>query len=482
MFIIPYSTDVHDGRIRLAALEIIGLCLLVHIFVSIDARRVERKVADAMQLWQQEQMEKLYDTTKTAVDHIAQIEKLIDDYTNKTISGPPQDLLARIMEVRKTSLMYRLGLIFDDFRLHALLTSMFTHGGWFHLIGNMIMFYVCGLAMEQYWGYWRFLIIYLVCGVAADAAFAGTVAASHAQMNGIPLVGASGAIAGIMGAFLMTHSRVRVKLFYMFGFWFRGVFALPAYVYFGFWFLQQVASALLDANHTSGVAYTAHIGGFIVGGVLGKLVKSADEAAIVDPRLARIQQRKTAEAEARAFPKGFYHTPTQGIHEPITEEDGKPEAPSMAAAERAGWESLERGDAARARVQLSLAMNTSLQNFDQYRPGFAALFTNLIKHRDRLQFSQNEYYQWGKLLESLKEYKFAIICFDFAAFKEGNAHIQKNSLLEASRLRIKTSYQLGKVQRDMEFLLSIDPEGIAGNQAREMLGELRGMLPLSMRR
>ena len=170
------------------------------------------------------------------------------------------------------------------------------------------------------------------------------------------------------------------------------------------------------------------------------------------------------------------------MHESITEEDETPEAPSIAATEQAGWEALERGDAARARVQLSLAMNTSLQYFDQYRQGFTVFFTNLIKQRDRLQFSQNEYYQWGKRLESLKEYKFAIICFDFAAFQEENAHIQKNSLLEASRLRIKTSYQLGKVQRDMEFLLSIDPDGIAGNQAREVLGELGGMSSLPMRR
>ncbi|MBN1576721.1 MAG: rhomboid family intramembrane serine protease [Chitinispirillaceae bacterium] len=471
MFIIPFSTDVHDGRIRLAALEIIGLCLIVHIFVTVDNKRVERDIVKATQLWERERAEKMA-ADSTGVNAILEMEKMIENYTNKRIPESYKELQNRIKEVRKTSLIYRLGLVLSDFKLHALFTSMFTHAGWMHLIGNMFFFYVCGVAMEQYWGYWRFLIIYLGCGLAAHAAFAGMSFATNTFSSGIPLVGASGAIAGMMGAFVLTHFRVNVKLFYFIGFR-GGVFELPAYAYLGFWFLEQIFYALMDTNHSSGVAYTAHIGGFVAGGVLGKLIKSEDDASVVNPPLAQRQRERAAEAGRSSFPRGFYHAPASDERTIEEIAEGERETPSVIATEKAGWEALERGDVAQARQRLSLAMNTSLQYPDQFRADFANLFTNLIKQRDRLQFSQNEYYQWGKRLDALKEYKFAIICFDFAAFRDENAHIQKNSLLEASRLRIKTGYQTGKVRRDMEYLLGIDPDGIAGSQAREMLGQLK---------
>lgn len=469
MLIVPFSTDVHDGTIRLAALEIIGICLLVHLFVSADQGRIRKEAVKVMDQWRQERIERMYDRSRSKTERSSQVDEIVG-----TITGAPsEELRERLLEVRKRSLMYRLGLVLDDFHLHALFTSMFTHGGWFHLIGNMLLFYVCGLAMEQYWGYWKFLIIYLGCGVAAAGTFAGTVIASQADMHGIPLVGASGAIAGIMGAFLVTHTRVRVKLFYALGFWFRGVLAIPAWIYFGFWFLQQVAAALFDPNHSSGVAYTAHIGGFVVGGLLGNLVKSDDDAAIVNPNLARIQKQKEKNTGSGQVSGGFYYASAKTVEEALQEEDEPTESPSVAVTIQEAWEMLDRGEVQGARANLSKAIFICFQSFEDHRVLFNDLFSGIVKQRERVQFSQNEYYQWGKQLEQLGETKYAIISFDLAAFTGENDHVRKNSLLASARLRMAAGTQLDRVQRDMEFLKKIDPGGIAGEQAAELLEQLR---------
>ena len=503
----PYSTDVHDGKIRLAGLEIIGVCLIVHIFVAADMKRVNRDLNQAIGLWQQEQMERRTSHSNR--------NKADEDYNNRdeeqssseadTASGPPKDLQARIKEVQKTSLIYRLGLVLSDFKLYAVFTSMFTHSGWLHLIGNMIFFYVCGLAMEQYWGYWRFLIIYLVCGIAADASYA---VASGAHASGIPLVGASGAIAGAMGAFMVTHSRVRVKLFYTIGFWRWGSFSVPAYLYIGFWFLQQVLAVFLNRGHSSGVAYTAHIGGFLAGAIFGKLIASDYETEVVDPVLARQQQAvghtagknaipvgfnsmpaeriaipkgySNMPVESSAIPKGFQNMPAGIGNIPDTARAEGPDSENSLglAAEADGWQTLVRGDAQLATRHLSYAMSCYLESPGRNRAQVVDLLGKIVKVRARLCFTQNEYYQWGKRLGAAQEFKFAIICFDLAALTEGNAHIQKNSLLESSRLRIQTAYQFDKVRRDMQFLLTLEPQGIFANQAREIIGQLKGVTQL----
>jgi membrane associated rhomboid family serine protease len=493
MFIMPFSTEVHDGKIRLAGLEIIGLCVLVHVFVAADMRRVDQDAARAVEQWQQEQAEKqMSHASRYYEDEDEDVKPREDLFSSEadTASGPPKELLGRLKEVQKTSLIYRLGLVLSDFKLYAVFTSMFTHGGWFHLIGNMIFFYVCGLAMEQYWGYWRFLIIYLVCGIAAHISFAIASVATGTNTNGIPLVGASGAIAGAMGAFFATHSRVKVKLFYMIGFWKRGVWAVPAYSYLGFWFLGQIVAALRDREHSSGVAYTAHIGGFLAGAIFGKLIASDYESSVVDPMLAKRQQAKGSTTKGNAIPIGFNNIPAEAIisskksptiapeigniPEPIRVQESEPDNSEALGAEASGWQALIRRDTQQAVRNLSYAMNLYLQSPERNRQQVVDLLSKIVKQRGRLPFPQNDYYQWGKLLGAAKESKYAIVCFDLAALIEGNPHIQKNSLLEASRLRMQTRYQFDKVKRDMEYLLTIEPQGIFANQAKDMLQQMQG--------
>ena len=148
----------------------------------------------------------------------------------------------------------------------TLLTSMFMHGSWMHIIGNMIFLWAFGPAMEDAMGHGRFLFFYL----------AGGITAMLAQVLGdpnslIPCLGASGAIAAVMGAFIVTYPRDRIRTL-LFLFIFVRITFIPAALLIGFWFLTQLLNfGVIAESHTGGVAYLAHIAGFVFGTVLGRL-------------------------------------------------------------------------------------------------------------------------------------------------------------------------------------------------------------------
>ena len=154
----------------------------------------------------------------------------------------------------------------------TVLTSMFMHGGWFHLIGNMMFLWVFGNNIEDAMGHRKFFIFYLICGVGAAAA--QTLVSSHSI---IPMVGASGAISGVLGAYLLLYPRVRVHTLVVLPIYITTV-ALPAWVMLGYWILLQVLSGLagLSQIEKGGVAFFAHVGGFVVGFVLVRLFASED--------------------------------------------------------------------------------------------------------------------------------------------------------------------------------------------------------------
>ncbi len=147
---------------------------------------------------------------------------------------------------------------------HTIISAMFMHGGWLHLGGNMLYLWIFGDNVEDTFGPFKFLIFYLVCGIAATfAQFAVTPNSS------IPNVGASGAIAGVLGAYLLLfpHARVRVLVY-------NQIVAMPALVVLGLWIVLQVFSGVgsiattAQTEETGGVAYMAHVGGFVAGFVL----------------------------------------------------------------------------------------------------------------------------------------------------------------------------------------------------------------------
>jgi membrane associated rhomboid family serine protease len=165
------------------------------------------------------------------------------------------------------------------------LTSMFLHGGWAHLLGNSLYLWVFGNNVEDSLGRLRFLVFYILCGLAA--------ALTHVLLNGaspVPTVGASGAISGVLGGYLVLYPRVRVRTYFPPIF----LFHVPAWFILVFWFGEQILAGLpqlspMRPDISSGVAVWAHVGGFVAGVVLVKLFENH---ALV--------RRRTSLGEARA--------------------------------------------------------------------------------------------------------------------------------------------------------------------------------------
>lgn len=150
----------------------------------------------------------------------------------------------------------------------TLLTSMFLHGGWAHIGGNMLYLWIFGDNLEDLMGHFRYLLFYLICGFAADLSHVYTAVAMHQNLL-IPSLGASGAISGVLGGYILLFPNRRVTVILL-----RQLMDVPAYVALGFWIVLQLiqSSGILGgAEDTGGVAYAAHIGGFIAGVVLVKL-------------------------------------------------------------------------------------------------------------------------------------------------------------------------------------------------------------------
>lgn len=142
----------------------------------------------------------------------------------------------------------------------TLLSSMFLHGGWLHLLGNIWFLWVFGNNVEDSMGHRRFVAFYLICGIAAALAQVGADPDST-----IPMVGASGAISGVMGAYAVLYPRVRIHTLVVLVVLFFRV-SVPAWVMLGYWFLLQLAGANVD--QMGGVAFWAHAGGFLAGALL----------------------------------------------------------------------------------------------------------------------------------------------------------------------------------------------------------------------
>jgi membrane associated rhomboid family serine protease len=158
------------------------------------------------------------------------------------------------------------------------LTSLFLHGSWGHILGNAMFFWVFGNNVEDVMGRARFALFYVCCGLAAGAAHVWVDPASP-----VPTVGASGAISGVMGAYLVLFPRVRVRMLFWFLIFFR-VFALPAWAVLLWWFATQLVSGLPDVISPNpalggGVAFWAHIGGFVAGATLVRLFVNPELAA-----------------------------------------------------------------------------------------------------------------------------------------------------------------------------------------------------------
>jgi membrane associated rhomboid family serine protease len=176
---------------------------------------------------------------------------------------------------QRNALIESYGLVPDHFRVSAVLTSMFLHGGWLHVLGNMWFLWIFGDNVEDLLGHAKYLLFYLLCGIAAalGQVFSG-------PYSTIPMVGASGAIAGVMGAYLVKFPRARV-LTLVFILFFITTIEIPAPIMLVYWFVIQFFSGLgsIARTHVSesgGTAFFAHVGGFVAGMILVSVMGASD--------------------------------------------------------------------------------------------------------------------------------------------------------------------------------------------------------------
>lgn len=193
------------------------------------------------------------------------------------------DRLARRVEEGAASDPFeRWGLVPARFGLLALFTHMFMHAGWLHLLGNLFILYLVGPYIEDVWGRPLYAAFYLAAGAAAAMAFV----LQNPRLEA-PLVGASGAIAGVMGAFLIRYWRTRIRFFYIVSPSLHGTFEAPAWAMLPLWFGQQLFMASMSTSGTGGgVAYLAHTGGFAFGAGGAWLIQQLQvESRWVHPRI-----------------------------------------------------------------------------------------------------------------------------------------------------------------------------------------------------
>ena len=180
----------------------------------------------------------------------------------------------------------------------TIFSSMFLHGGWMHLIGNMMYIWIFGDNIEASLGHLRYLAFYLICGVAA--AFAQIAVAPGSE---VPMIGASGAISGVLGAYLMLHPRANIRVFV----WFILILTtinLPAWIVLGAWFAGQlISSAGVDPSEP-GVAFMAHIIGFVAGAILVFFFKKP-QVPVFEPAHSRpfaIENRRVSLRRRGSYP------------------------------------------------------------------------------------------------------------------------------------------------------------------------------------
>ena len=295
MLIIPISHE-HQRvkRYPWVTFSIMGICILSYFWVAFQA---PSEYADPMKNIQEAQdyfiQHPHIDLSREAKEIIFRgfdretREGLIEMYRNSR--RPPRTSVVRMKQQRefealleKTSeivsgpiddLYRRWGLVPTSPTAVSFITHMFMHGGFMHLLGNMFLLYLTGPYLEDVWGRWIYSGFYLISGLLAAETFI-----LHQPELDLPLIGASGAVAGLMGAFLVRYWKTRIRFFYYVMFFIHGTFMAPAWLMLPLWLVSQFFMASLTSSSMAqgGVAYWAHIGGFTFGAMIAWGIKGWD--------------------------------------------------------------------------------------------------------------------------------------------------------------------------------------------------------------
>jgi membrane associated rhomboid family serine protease len=282
--IIPVGHESNEvRRLPWVTFSIMAICLVVHIFLSLEVgakqNRLEAAAEEMVRFYFNHPYLELNPDLKKLIfsgGNEERLEVTLNAY-RQMVSRPDRqtaveeqeslDRLGTVLLQALDDFPYRKwGYVPADRSFLALLTYMFVHGGWLHLFGNLLLLYITGPFIEDQWGRPVYAAFYLTMGVLSALMYA-----SHYPNFTGPLIGASGAIAGVMGAFLINFYKTKINFFYWIGFFFRGTFEAPAFVMLPLWVLLEFFNAnVVDSIHAEGgsgggVAHWAHVWGFIFG-------------------------------------------------------------------------------------------------------------------------------------------------------------------------------------------------------------------------
>jgi len=248
--VFPIGDDNSDRRI----LPLVTIALIAaNVFVFVVLQRMGSDEAFTM-AWVQVPAE------------IVSGRDMITPDTTREIATPEGPVQVQVPGLRRTPVPVWL----------TLLTAIFMHGSVMHLAGNMWFLWIFGDNIEDDMGHARYLAFYLLAGVLASLAFVALNARGEAALT--PCLGASGAISGVLGGYLVLHPTRRVSVIMI-----RMILDVPAYVAVGIWFLFQVVSGVFDSAGGGGVAYSAHVAGFIAGMALAKPFSTGSARSAADP-------------------------------------------------------------------------------------------------------------------------------------------------------------------------------------------------------
>jgi membrane associated rhomboid family serine protease len=313
--IIPVGHESNEvRRLPWITFGIMALCLVVHIFLSMDVGAKENQLGKTAEELVTYYFNHPYLELNPEIKDLMfsggneeRLEAVISTYRQMVPSPDRQTVSEEQEEMDRlgTALLSSLndvpyrkwGFIPADRSLLTLLTYMFVHGGWLHLIGNLLLLYITGPFIEDLWGRPIYAAFYLAVG-----ALSALMYASHYPNFAGPLIGASGAIAGVMGAFLINFYKTKINFFYWIGFFFRGTFEAPAFVMFPIWVLLEffnasvVDSIQAEGSGGGGVAHWAHVWGFVFGVLVALGMKYLKiEEKYIHPKIeAKIQNGEGA--------------------------------------------------------------------------------------------------------------------------------------------------------------------------------------------
>ncbi|NIM18542.1 MAG: rhomboid family intramembrane serine protease [Candidatus Aminicenantes bacterium] len=290
--IIPYGIeDSKLRRIPVVTIAIIVICIVVYYFTSLAYKRWEVRYQKAFtkfisyymahpyleispEFKKQFMSEEDAEVAENLLKGFGRYKERPDDYVVEEEQEKFDEYVRELLDLSKTLPFKKWGFIPAKKNFGGLFSSMFVHAGFWHLFFNLLLLFVCGPLLEDVWGRLTFVPFYLLSGIVATLMYS-----LHYPGSTVPLVGASGAIAGVMGAFLVRHFKTNIKFFYFFFIFIRpGTFSAPAWLMLPLWLLREIfAGSLMDVvikeHGGGGVAHWAHVWGFAFGAGIAYLIK-----------------------------------------------------------------------------------------------------------------------------------------------------------------------------------------------------------------